>query len=183
VNAEFLLAWKMTLGHEVRPGGDPLSDVATDRGGLTKFGISQKSHPGLDIKNLTLEQAQEIAYNEHWKFLRLDEVKSGTIQREIFDTSYNCGPAEAGLIIQKALNFLGEKLVEDCVVGSKTIERINFWTRKDVEVFFKCLNGFQFMAYVKIVQIDRTQIANSRGWMKRIQSYWEEKEKTDGENS
>lgn len=37
-----------------------------DPGGPTKYGIAGNFHPGLDIKNLTLEQAKEIYYKEYW---------------------------------------------------------------------------------------------------------------------
>lgn len=50
-----------TLGWE---GG--LSENLLDPGGLTKFGISQRSYPFLDIRNLTVEQAVQIYYEDYW---------------------------------------------------------------------------------------------------------------------
>ena len=37
-----------------------------DKGGETKYGISKRSYPNLDIKNLTKEQAREIYYKDFW---------------------------------------------------------------------------------------------------------------------
>ncbi len=37
-----------------------------DSGGETKYGISKRSYPNLDIKNLTLEQAKEIYKRNYW---------------------------------------------------------------------------------------------------------------------
>lgn len=37
-----------------------------DPGGETKYGISKRSYPLLDIFNLTLEQARNIYYNDYW---------------------------------------------------------------------------------------------------------------------
>lgn len=39
---------------------------AEDSGGPTKYGISQRSYPTLDIKNLTLDQAKAIYYEDYW---------------------------------------------------------------------------------------------------------------------
>ena len=53
----------LTLGLE---GREEYTDDPADPGGPTKYGIAGKFHPGLDIKNLTLEQAMDIYYNEYW---------------------------------------------------------------------------------------------------------------------
>ena len=55
----FAQAFEMVIGHE---GG--LVDNHADPGGLTKYGISQRSYPGEDIRNLTLERAQGAAARE-----------------------------------------------------------------------------------------------------------------------
>lgn len=40
----------------------------------TKYGISAASYPHLDIKNLTLEQANEIYYRDYWKASGADQL-------------------------------------------------------------------------------------------------------------
>jgi lysozyme family protein len=37
-----------------------------DRGGATKFGISQASYPSLNIATLTRPEAEKIYYNNYW---------------------------------------------------------------------------------------------------------------------
>lgn len=37
-----------------------------DAGGETKFGISKRAYPDLDIINLTIEQAKDIYYKDYW---------------------------------------------------------------------------------------------------------------------
>lgn len=37
-----------------------------DPGGETKWGISKRSYPGVDIKNLTKDQAKEIYRRDYW---------------------------------------------------------------------------------------------------------------------
>lgn len=42
------------------------SNNPADPGGETNFGISKRSYPMLDIKNLTIEQAKAIYYLDYW---------------------------------------------------------------------------------------------------------------------
>lgn len=45
-----------------------------DPGGETKYGISKKYHPNLDIKNLTLDQAINIYKLEYWDANNLEQM-------------------------------------------------------------------------------------------------------------
>src|SRR6266567_3072297 len=81
----FAQSIKFVLKHEGRYVNDP-----NDAGGETKFGISKKSYPTLDIKNLTSEQACDIYYNDYWV-----PSKSATLPYPecvaVFDTAVNNG--------------------------------------------------------------------------------------------
>ena len=173
----FDYAFNQTLGYE---GG--YSDKQGDRGGKTKYGITEMvfkdairrgiiSPVSADIRKITLEQAKAIYLFDYWHKLSLNSVRDGMIAAEIFDTAVNMGRAAAALIYQEALNYLGETLDEDGIMGPKTIAAINKWADKDQRALFICLNGFQFMRYTEIVRCDATQKMLSRGWTKRVQSY------------
>lgn len=43
-----------------------LSEDPNDKGGTTKYGISQRAYPNLDIKNLTRQQAELIYRADYW---------------------------------------------------------------------------------------------------------------------
>ncbi len=61
-----------------------------DRGGETKFGISRRAHPGVDIRNLTREQAAEIYRREYWDAIGADRLPPE--MREVaFDAAVNQG--------------------------------------------------------------------------------------------
>ena len=165
-NIIFQTAFKRTVGLE---GG--FVDYPLDRGGPTKYGLSKKANPDLDIPNLTIEQAQKVYFERYWRLLNINNIESELIKLEIFDTAVNCGVRQAKLILQDALNFLGEKLLLDGKIGPKTTAAVNFWIKKDVAALFKALNGFQFMCYAEIVEHDQSQKIFSRGWMRRIQEY------------
>jgi len=56
-----------------------LSDDVNDNGGLTKYGISQRAYPNLDIKNITLDDAKNIYYNDYFLKYRFNEVENDNI--------------------------------------------------------------------------------------------------------
>ena len=59
---------KKVLKHEGGYVNDP-----SDPGGETKYGISKRAFPDLDIKNLTEEQAILIYYDEYWLDAKVDK--------------------------------------------------------------------------------------------------------------
>ncbi|MDY7001708.1 MAG: glycosyl hydrolase 108 family protein [Thermodesulfobacteriota bacterium] len=147
---------------------DPL-----DRGGETKFGISKKAYPWLDIANLSLEDASAIYKRDYWDKLRLDEIQHPEIAEKIFDMAVNMGPGSAVLILQRALNFLVgatgfSPLTADGVMGPMTLSCANQWCRKDFGSLRKALKGFQFMRYAEIVRTRPDQARFARGWLKRV---------------
>ena len=150
--------------------GGYVNDPA-DPGGETKFGISKRSYPHIDIAAMNIYQAREIYRRDYWQACRLGEVRRERISGEIFDTAVNMGCKAAVLIAQRALNFLGENLIEDGKMGDKTISALNKWSKKDERALFICLNGFQFSQYRMITQNNRRAVKFARGWTKRIQQY------------
>ena len=54
-------AFQILMDHE---GG--YANAKYDRGGETKYGISKRQYPDLDIENLTLEQARSIYFKDYW---------------------------------------------------------------------------------------------------------------------
>jgi hypothetical protein len=63
-----------------------------DTGGHTKYGISKRGHPDVDIKNLTLAQAKAIYKKDYWDKLNLDEIRFGNAWAVVvFDTAVNLG--------------------------------------------------------------------------------------------
>lgn len=64
--------------------GEIYEHDSDDPGGATKFGIDQRSHPNVDIRNLTKEQATEIYWKE-WQEDGCD--KKGSPFAEVF---FNC---------------------------------------------------------------------------------------------
>jgi len=57
----FEAAFTLVVGIEAGLVSDP-----ADPGGLTKYGISKRAYPDLDIANLTLEDAKAIYQRDYW---------------------------------------------------------------------------------------------------------------------
>ena len=93
-----------------REGG--YSNHPSDRGGPTKFGITEAvarahGYSGA-MRNLPREEAAVIYKRLYWIRPRFDEVakRSEAIAAELFDTGVNMGPAVAATFLQRALSAL-----------------------------------------------------------------------------
>lgn len=112
-------------------GGGVLHTVPGDPGGTTKYGISQRAHPSVDIAGLTLEGALDIYRREYWNPMALDRIQSQPIATEIFEFAVNAGFRPAVLAAQKAANAVGDllgvepRLAVDGMMGVKTRGRMN----------------------------------------------------------
>lgn len=93
-----------------------------DPGGETKYGISRRSYPNVDIANLTPDQARDIYVRDFWGPFNCDKmpfpVALGVFGLAVM--SYD----DAARIIQKSLESLGQPIVVDGVIGSKTVAAI-----------------------------------------------------------
>lgn len=101
---------------DVAEGG---SKLVTDYGGLTKYGISQKGNPDIDVENLTREQAEDIYLQRYWMPLK-PNLLPPTVVFVLFDAAVNMGVRTSVLLLQGVL-----KIKTDGVVGLETVEAIN----------------------------------------------------------
>jgi len=107
------------LTHEGGYVNDP-----TDLGGETKYGITKKFYPSVDIKNLTKEQAKKIYHQDYWKPAKCDEVPLH-LRHIYFDMCVNFGRRGAVKVLQRAANStIKDKLEVDGGIGSKTLSAI-----------------------------------------------------------
>jgi lysozyme family protein len=106
----FLDAFRWILHAE---GG---SKLVSDTGGLTKFGISQRSWPTVDIENLTQEQAQRIYLDGYWKPIKGNALPPG-LALVVFDAAVNMGVPTAVRLLQTVLR----NVTVDGVMGPETV--------------------------------------------------------------
>ena len=86
---DFEKALKFVLKWEGGYSNDP-----RDPGGETKYGISKRSYPNEDIKNMTLERAKEIYYQNYWLKTGCDGLPF-PFNIIVFDTAVNMGRKRA----------------------------------------------------------------------------------------
>ena len=151
--ADFNKAFKKVLKFE----GGYVNDKS-DSGGETKYGISKKAFPNLDIKNLTLNEAKEIYKKVYWDRIKGDEIKSQKIAELIFDTAVNMGAYFAIKSAQKILN-----VKQDGIIGAITLNALN---NVNEEVFIKDYKLARIAKYVEIAKGDKIKFL--RGWIKRV---------------
>lgn len=77
---------------EIRLEGGPR--LVRDTGGLTKYGISQRAFPNLDIASLTLDHAEQIYHDYYWAAANCDNVLD-ELKLAVFDCAINQGVAYA----------------------------------------------------------------------------------------
>ena len=106
---------EVVLHHEGGYVNDP-----DDPGGETNFGIAKRSHPDVDIKNLTKDDAKEIYYQDYWIKNRVTQMPED-LKHIYFDMCVNQGRGRAVKILQRAANAKGADLKVDGGLGPKTI--------------------------------------------------------------
>src|SRR5690625_3237596 len=152
---------RVLLGHE---GG--YANRAAELGGETKYGISKRWYPHLDIKSLTEEDALKIYYEDWWTKYNYDKIDDLELAAKVMDLSINVGPEPAGKFLQTALNETGRHDLEvDGIVGSKTLEAAN--QHSDTQEIVDSISSQAGSYYQGIVEARPDQEENIAGWMNR----------------
>lgn len=126
-----------------------------DPGGSTNFGISQKSYPNLDIKNLTKSEAIKIYLRDYWLPLRLDELPE-VLRLCLFDCAINQGTNVAIKFLQASVGT-----VVDGKIGPMTINAVK--SKDATKILINILKGRQ-THYTKLSTWDTF----GKGWSKRL---------------
>jgi lysozyme family protein len=138
------------LGHE---GG--YVNHPNDPGGETNWGISKRTYPRTDIKNLTRAQARDIYFQDFWMPLHGDKLFDG-VAFQLFDFAVNSGIQTAIRAYQRALG-----VADDGHFGAMSLAAANAASESDQIMgilaerldFFTRLNGWDSFG---------------RGWVRRV---------------
>lgn len=160
--ANFDKAVAKVLEHEGGYVNDPV-----DAGGETKYGITKRTYPTLDIKNLTINEAKVIYYRDFWLKENIDKIEHDELAQKVFDTGVNMGASRAIKFLQEAANKLGAKLVVDGGLGPKTLEIVN---RLEGQKLLTVFRELQAAYYQDIVKRKPEQAKFLKGWLKRAAS-------------
>ena len=112
----FVLKWETVFDKK----GNPLAECdPDDPGGVTKFGIDQRSHPHLNIRNLSQADAVAIYHRDYWLPLRCHELPV-PVGEVIFDIGVNNGKSRAAEWLQEAVG-----VEQDGFIGPVTLRAAN----------------------------------------------------------
>lgn len=79
--------------------------VANDAGkGPTNFGINSSANPGVDVKNMSVDDAAKIYRTKYWSAIDGDSLaqKNPDLAKVAFDTAVNHGPGKARELISES---------------------------------------------------------------------------------
>ena len=130
-----------------------------DKGGQTKYGISKRWYPDLDIENLTRKQAKQIYRTEYFDKTGASELPL-PLAMQVFDYAVNSGASTA---IKDLQRIIGAE--PDGRIGPATLEAI-----KSVDQS-KLLNDYinaRSNNYNRIIKNDPTQERFKKGWFNRL---------------
>ena len=154
---EFEEAIKHVLSSEGGYTTDP-NDVGNWSDGQlkgTKFGISARAYPNIDIKNLTREEAIEIYRRDYWNKYDISSLPV-KIRLHFFDVCVNSGYTRAVKLLQQVL-----KVSVDGVLGKQTKSKLDQVT---VEKYAQARSDF----YVSLAINKTTNLTFLKGWLRRV---------------
>lgn len=159
--AEFEPAINVVLALE---GG--LVDHPADRGGLTKYGISQRANPDLDIAAITEAEARARYRQQYWHPL-FDRITDQAKANKIFDLCVNLGPKGGVTVLQRAINDergAHGHVDVDGRFGAQTLMAVNLMP---VRQLLRTVRAHQVRHYVDLALKDASQLEFLDGWIKR----------------
>jgi lysozyme family protein len=143
-------AFELLIGHE---GG--YTTGKGDPGGETRYGVSKRSYPQEDIKNLTLERAKAIYLHDFWKPAGCEAVPEA-VRFDLFDTAVNSGVKTAIRCLQEAAG-----VPVDGYLGPKTINALESLSGASLAARFNGVR-LEFMTDLPV------WTTFSKGWARRI---------------
>lgn len=145
---------RMVLKHE---GG--YVNHPDDPGGETKYGISKRAYPDLDIVSITEMQAVDIYIRDYWLKIKGDQLPSG-VDCVVMDTAVNSGISRASKWLQRMVNA-----TPDGVIGPMTVAAVRDVYEQDPKQLINEYMDYRLGFLKKL----RTWDTFGRGWSRRVE--------------
>ena len=146
------------IEHVLEKEGGYVNDP-TDLGGETKFGITKRFYPDVDIKNLTKEEAKAIYKKDYWDKNRVEELPK-ELRHIFFDMCVNQGRGTAVKVLQRAANGKGANIGVDGGLGPATLKAIQ-------NVEYERVRAYRILHHASLVIKKPEQEKFWYGWLKR----------------
>jgi len=147
---DFQAAFQWVLSAEGAETNDP-----NDPGGLTRYGISQRAHPKVDVAKLTVEEARDIYLNGYWGPAKCRDLP-WPLSLYVFDAAVNQGVLVAIKMLQAAAG-----VAQDGILGQKTLRAVNARDLPDLCAAFMAQRALRYMG-------TRNFDLYGKGWLKRL---------------
>ncbi len=148
--SNFSVTFDRIIGHEAGYVNNP-----NDPGGETKWGISKRTYPHLNIAALTRQDAMKIYYTDFWLVIQGDSMPEAWAF-QCMDFAINSGIQTAIRYLQRAVG-----VADDGHVGSITLSALG---KMDVNDFILRYNAERLDYMTKLSNWPNA----SRGWVRRI---------------
>lgn len=136
-----------------------------DPGGETNFGISKRSYPTVNIKELTLDAAKEIYRKDYW--LKEYEELPFLVAIKVFDMAVNMGHQQANRLLQVSTNHIlqSQPIAVDGFIGPKTLAAIE--SIEDTQLLLREIRAQQAKFYATLAINNPARRTFLLGWMRR----------------
>ena len=142
------------LEHEGGCVNDP-----KDLGGETKYGITKRFYPDIDIKELTIDGAKAIYKKDYWDRNKCDKLPP-QLRHIYFDMCVNMGKRTAVKVLQRAAVNKGKDIEVDGGLGPMTLNAIS-------KVEIDRVRAFRVKYYVDLITAKPEQEKFFLGWFRR----------------
>lgn len=160
-----------------------------DPGGATNFGISLRylksigdldgdgwldgdlDHDGDvdidDIRSMDKEQAMGMYRALWWEPNRYDLIVNQSIATKVFDLAVNMGTRQAHKLLQRACRACDYRLVDDGIIGSKTLDAVNLIDELGLLPAYRSEAG----GFYRMLVATKPQFSDfEEGWLNRAYS-------------
>jgi lysozyme family protein len=158
----------------LQEGGAAFTNFKTDKGGPTRWGVTQGAFDKWksrklgrpykstidEIKNMSKADSIAIYKEDYWDKISGDKIKSFPVAYAIFDQAVNGGPET---IVQMTQRLLG--IADDGIAGKNFITAVNKVPEK--EFLAKFIPAAK-LRYETVVKNNAAQAVNLNGWMNRL---------------
>lgn len=154
--------------------GSAYTNHPADRGGPTKFGITQetlnvfrgKPVSPEDVEHLSATEAREIYKQKYIKNAGFGAIKDSRLKAFVIDSAVNHGILTAVKLLQRAL-----RVKDDGILGPETRKALDECSASRVHLQ---MIGQRAMFYGAILTKDPSQCVFAKGWMNRLNDCIEE---------
>ena len=159
-------AFNLTMVWE---GGGTLHQVDGDPGGATKWGISQRAYPDLDIRMMDKETAKALFEADYWSRVRADDLPA-ELRWDVVDFAFNAGVSASAKTLQRSINLCIEAhsrhdfLKLDGRIGPITLYHVDDYPPDRLLRIFR---AYRTAYYLTLAEAGKSKFIH--GWLRRAE--------------